>query len=174
MVDREDRFRGVALWCPLDGTRDVRSRDKGVLWVVPGSHRLPTAGWYRSRWHARPSFDHLQDAIRSRYSVPLALEPGHAVVWDQKLVHHSGPNQSDEPRHVLALCLRPSEARNVNIECDAQGWVTFYDVDDEYYLLDPPEGEVPFPVLRRLPLAPPPRVTVDDLEAARIGSSTSE
>ena len=163
MIAGEGRFRSVTLWCPIDELHDVAGRDRGMLRVVPGSHRLTVSQWCRARGHARSAYEDLPPEVLGELAVPIPLDPGEAVVYDHRLVHSSGPNRSDRPRRVLAIALRPSETVNVDVHCDEQGEVTVHAVDNEFFLRDEAAYGESYAVLASVPRRMPPAVRVDDI-----------
>jgi hypothetical protein len=91
LVD-ESRFTGINIWVPLVDL----TVENGALFVLPGSHRLfPT---YRSSTIPEffsPIMENLKD-----YLQPVLIPAGHAVFFDQSIVHFSPPNYSDSKRIV--------------------------------------------------------------------------
>ena len=171
MVDEEHRFSGATLWCPLVvGEPD----EYGMLRVVPRSHELSIGHWYRGLGHVKPVLEDVEGAIYDEFGVSLTPELGEAIVFDHRLLHYSLPNLTDGPRHVLALGLRPREASSVHVECDPDGYTNFYRVDDEFFIINPPVGQVAaagYPLLRRVRREEPGRVNLDQLERV-VGGST--
>ena len=166
MVDHEGRFRSVNVWCPLTLPAPGDDRERGMVRVVPGSTHLPTAGWYRARGgHVPSGLESSEDILYERVAEPVATELGEAIVLDHRLVHCSPPNESDEPRHILAVGLRPTESPSVHVECDDEGWVDFYTVDDEYFIRHPHVDMADYPRTRHLQRRPFTEVSAADLEA---------
>lgn len=91
LVD-ESRFTGINIWVPLV---DLNVKN-GALFVLPKSHRLfPT---YRSS--SIPEFfaSIMDDVID--FMVPVTIPAGHAVFFDQSIIHYSPPNYSKKRRIV--------------------------------------------------------------------------
>lgn len=102
LVD-ESEFTGVNIWCPLIDLTDKN----GLLYALPGSHRLyPT---YRGA-SVPTIYQNVYDEVR-KYSTPLYLKAGQAVVFDQSILHWSKPNLSTEIRPVTNIYLTNKEAR---------------------------------------------------------------
>lgn len=91
LVD-ESRFTGINIWVPLV---DLTVKN-GTLFVLPKSHRLfPT---YRGS--SIPEFfaSIMDDVID--FMIPVTIPAGHAVFFDQSIIHYSPPNYSDKRRIV--------------------------------------------------------------------------
>ena len=73
----------------------------GCIHVIPGSHRWPVGEWGAI---ARDDVDlsRLRD---------MPLEAGSAVLFHSNIVHGSGPNRSDRPRHTALYAYFPPTAR---------------------------------------------------------------
>lgn len=88
----ESRFTGINIWVPLCDL----TIENGALFVIPGSHRiLPT---YRSS-SIPEFFAPVMDEIID-YLQPVLIPAGHAVFFDQSIIHYSPPNYSDKIRIV--------------------------------------------------------------------------
>lgn len=170
MVADEGRFRSVNLWCPLNVPADAA--DMGTLRVIRGSTDLPTASWYRVEGGHIPSG--LEQVEESLYedSVPVATQPGEAIVLDHRLIHCSPPNLSDVPRQVLAIGLRPAEAASVHLECDASGRVTWREVDDQYFIDHPAVDLSRYPPTRSFKRIPGPEIGLQHLASLPEASGT--
>ena len=82
----------------------------GCIHVIPGSHRWPVGEWgaiARGEDAAQTDRDDV-DLSRLR-DVPL--EAGSAVLFHSNIVHGSGPNRSDRPRHTALYAYFPPTAR---------------------------------------------------------------
>ena len=96
----------VTVWCPLV---DV-DESNGTLQVVEGSHKImpeivtPTAP---------PFFDDFKDAIIEKYSKPIFLKAGEALVFDDKLIHWSDNNKSKSPRPAVVMACVPADVDTV-------------------------------------------------------------
>lgn len=135
LVD-EDRFRSLSIWCPLTDTDVVDGRDNGVLYLVPGSHRFVPS--LRAHDPGTFAFAGREQAIVERHGQGIAVRAGEAIVFDHRVVHFSMPNDSPEPRLVLALGLVPSEADLVHYRRTGEDTFDRYLIDDDYFVdLDP-------------------------------------
>ncbi|MBI3637452.1 MAG: phytanoyl-CoA dioxygenase family protein [Candidatus Rokubacteria bacterium] len=91
------------IWTALDPA----TRANGCMEIVPRSHR-----------HGRIGTGHMLSAEEeARYapagsSVFVELDPGEAIVFDNALLHRSGPNTSDIPRRAFTVCLLDAKSRH--------------------------------------------------------------
>lgn len=124
--------RTATAWCPI--TPQLDANDHGRLHVVPGSHLLgPDV-----RVNDTSQFAH-RDAERellASLGVAVPLEPGEAIVFDNRTVHYSFPNRTSVPRVVLAVGLRPQEAKMFHFQASPSSpdELEVYDIDEEYFV----------------------------------------
>ena len=128
----ETKYASYAFWIPL---ADVDTSN-GALHVVPGSHKFIT--------HLRGPFIHepfrdLSEVIKKKYSQPVNIKAGEALIWDHRLIHFSLPNISSEPRIAFTLILVPKDADvihcfggNTPTRCIDE--VEVFTVDSSFYL----------------------------------------
>jgi hypothetical protein len=131
LVD-ERAFRGVTVWLPLEETGLVDGRDNGMLRIVPGSHRF-------SRALRLPDVDHFQfaeheEAIVHRHGVGVPTRPGEALVFDNRVLHFSMPNETDRPRVVLSFGVRPREGACVHLRRSGPDTLDLFEIDDDFYI----------------------------------------
>ncbi len=131
LVD-ERSYRGVSVWAPLQPTGIIDGRDNGMLHVVPGSHRF--ADGARVRDIDQSVFSPHEDAILKRHGVGVPTRPGEAIIFDNRLIHYSMPNETDQPRVVVSLGMRPSEATCVLPRSDGAGRIDLYPVTDDSWI----------------------------------------
>jgi hypothetical protein len=144
-----------AVWVPLVDTGP--GLDNGPLAVVPGSHRLvrswrgtATPAWYES---GRDGF--------LAAAVSVEVPAGSAVVFDNRLLHHSPPNQTPAARPVLAGAFAPVGAQFVHVIGDGGSRGRVLEVDATFFRDHNPSG------LRAVrPEAPPAAPEVDLVEGA--------
>ena len=82
------------------------SRAAGCLRVIPGSHKAP-------RPHVRkddPRYSTIfrgeqadPDHVDESAAIELPMRPGEFVLFNEKMLHSSGPNETDQPRLGLAV-----------------------------------------------------------------------
>lgn len=102
LVD-ESEFTGINIWCPLV---DLNEKN-GLLYALPESHRFfPT---YRGA--SLPTiYKNVYEEVK-KYSTPLYLKAGEAVVFDQSILHWSKPNLSNNLRPVTNTYFTHKDAR---------------------------------------------------------------
>ncbi|HEV2865232.1 MAG TPA: phytanoyl-CoA dioxygenase family protein [Allosphingosinicella sp.] len=99
------------VWCPLVKVHE----GNGTLAVLPGSQILPNVETPQvPRFYAPYG-----DALKKR-CVKFDLQPGQAVIYDNRLLHWSTTNRSDAPRPVLRASAVPAEARIVFYRLDSE------------------------------------------------------
>lgn len=130
LVD-ERKYRGVKIWIPLGPTGVEDGRDNGMLHVVPGSHRFLDEP--RTRDVDDFSFAAHEELIINRHGVGIPTRAGEAIVFDDRLIHYSMPNETTEPRVVVALGMRPTEAACVMLRSRGDD-IEMYEIDQERYL----------------------------------------
>ncbi len=128
----ETKYASYAFWIPLS---DVGVTN-GALHVVPGSHKFIT--------HLRGPFVHepfreLSEEIKKKYSQPVNLKAGEALIWDHRLIHYSLPNLSNQPRIAFTLILVPENVEVIhcfgkNNPSKSIDEVEVFDVDTTFYL----------------------------------------
>ncbi|HWB64697.1 MAG TPA: phytanoyl-CoA dioxygenase family protein [Chitinophagales bacterium] len=96
----ETQHTSYALWIP---TEDVDANN-GALHVVKGSHKIITA--LRGP-HVHEPFRNISAVLKEKYSFPVNLKAGEALVWDHRLVHFSNPNTSNKARVAFTLIMVP-------------------------------------------------------------------
>lgn len=127
MVD-ETRYRSGVVWLALGDTTAAN----GGLYVVPGTNRLdvPIQGRVgHSPFDAPP----VREAIRSR-TVQADVPIGHAAIWDNRLLHGSGPNKGTEWRIAAALGFKPRAAQLYYHHRTADGTTHRYAIEREFFL----------------------------------------
>jgi hypothetical protein len=161
LVD-ERHFRGVTIWIPLGDTGPVDGIDNGMLRFVPGSHRFSSA--LRVTDVDRSQVAGHEEAIL-RHGVGMPSTAGQALVFDNRVIHYSMPNETDEPRVVLSFGVRPREGACTLMRADDDGTVRIYEIDDDFYIdVLPAENH----------LYEPPAPPIATIEQGEIGWSTQE
>lgn len=91
-----DRDPLVTTWVALDPA----TRANGCVEVVPGTHRLGLLTTFGSTLTPEDAERHCPaDAV-----LPLEVEPGHALLLHNWLIHRSGINPSPVPRRAFSAC----------------------------------------------------------------------
>ena len=129
MVD-EDHFRGINIWIPLVDT----DLDNGALRVLPRSHRALD--------HLRCSPCNPAAFVSHENEVPLdelellPLRRGQAVVFDQGVLHGSGPNRSSSARPAVTVAYAPAEAPllHLHVVDPTSGMIDVYEADRSFFV----------------------------------------
>lgn len=125
----ETKYASYAFWIPLS---DVGATN-GALHVVPGSHKFITH--LRGPFIYEP-FKELSEEIKKKYSQPVNLKAGEALIWDHRLIHYSLPNLSDQPRIAFTLILVPEEAEVIHcfsLDEEKGRIINKYSVDTDFF-----------------------------------------
>lgn len=161
MVD-ESRYRSGLIWLALD---DTSARNGGLL-AVPGTNRLDVP--YRGK-DVHFGFDTAPVQARiDAQTVAVDVTIGHAAVWDNRLLHGSGPNTADDWRIVAALGFKPRQGQLYHYRLMPDGVTHRFAVEREFFLdYEPflPNEVIDGPhVLADEPFAPSTwELTADDL-----------
>lgn len=96
--------RALHFWCPLNDVDEVT----GCLRVVPGSHRIvsPPCPLFPTDYDT--GFQSVLDLLESELAVPVPTPAGAAVIYDERLLHGSGPNRSSHSRIAINCALIPA------------------------------------------------------------------
>jgi hypothetical protein len=99
----ESQYTAINVWIPLVDTNKMN----GALRVVKGSHKFEIP--YRGRNIEGP-FWKLNSFIRLFFSDILEVKKGHAVLFDERLIHGSFQNYSEKERVAISNVMIPQEA----------------------------------------------------------------
>ena len=100
MFEPQDRCLGV--WIPLDPV----DADNGTLEIVPRSHEMgvrPHGARQGINFGAFAAEGVEGDTSFHERAVPVELEPGDCLLFNTRLLHRSGGNQTDRHRRVITL-----------------------------------------------------------------------
>jgi polysaccharide pyruvyl transferase WcaK-like protein len=100
-----DRDPLVTLWVALDPA----TRANGCMEIVPGTHRLGLLSLYGSTVEEEDVQRHCPPALVQ----PLEVEPGHAVLLHNWLIHRSGLNPSPVPRRAFTACYMDGRTQSI-------------------------------------------------------------
>lgn len=128
----EHKFSPLNLWIPLV---DV-DEEKGCLGVIEKSHHFFTP--YRSISFPAP-FDHIQSTVK-QYLQPVRMKAGEALIFDNRVLHHSYKNLSGKTRVAVVCGLFPKEAELITChksEYKCGGEVELIAHDDDFLLKHP-------------------------------------
>lgn len=120
----------LTIWCPLHDT----DAENGTLRMVPGSHKIvPDIATPQEP----PFFHQFEDELIENHLVPVPMEAGHALVFDDTLLHWSSENNSDSPRRAVQIELVPRDVPAVLYHLDTYGpepqW-ELYEVDGDFFI----------------------------------------
>ncbi|MSO93075.1 MAG: phytanoyl-CoA dioxygenase family protein [Rhodospirillales bacterium] len=105
------RYEPAALTCLFAFTE--LTKENGCLEVIPGSHKnglLPHAT-KTSPDNYLSQGQHISVPVDEAKAVAVELEPGHAMIFDQRLIHGSGVNRSKKKRIACFADFCPPHAR---------------------------------------------------------------
>jgi polysaccharide pyruvyl transferase WcaK-like protein len=100
-----DRDPLVTIWVALDPATQAN----GCMEVVRGSHRL---GLLSSMGSTVAEEDVARHCLPERVQ-PLEVEPGHAVLLHNWLIHRSGVNPSSTPRRAFTTCYMDGRTQSI-------------------------------------------------------------
>lgn len=128
MVD-EERFRSVAVWCPLVDTDE----QNGALRVLPGSQRVLD---HLRCSPANPAAIIAEETLLAVEELQLVpARAGQAIIFDNAVLHGSGPNRSGAPRPAITLACKPVEAQLLHhyVADPASTEVERFEVDADFF-----------------------------------------
>jgi beta-hydroxylase len=131
-IDERTGDSTYAVWVALD---DVTGHN-GQLRVLRGSHHLPSG--LRGTNLISPWLEH-RKVIDDRL-VAVPVEAGECVVFNNRLVHASFPNHTEQPRLAAAVGMRPAHApltyfRRIDDTTAAQ-----FEIDESFFTTTTPQG----------------------------------
>ncbi len=101
-TNEPDNFT-VTIWIPLQPV----DRRNGTMEVVPHSHcKFETV---RGINLGNP-FLNISKEIVEHDLIPLNMQAGEAAIFDDGLLHYTGPNRTDSPREAVQLVIKPASA----------------------------------------------------------------
>lgn len=106
----EFSYSPLSVWIPLQDT----NLENGTLCVIPKTHSFFHP--YRGISFSSP-FKNYENLLR-RYLVPINLKAGDIFLFDNRLVHYSHLNNSDNPRVVVMSGIFPTEAEIISVYKD--------------------------------------------------------
>jgi len=124
-IVEEDKFASMTIWVPLVDTNETN----GALRVLPGSHKFSET----LRSPTLPgSFQQLGDALFDA-TLPLCINVGDAVIFNQALIHTSDANRSGSERLVATYGLVHKEAQ-LSFYHYEDGVVDQYAIPDDFFI----------------------------------------
>ncbi|WP_367389503.1 phytanoyl-CoA dioxygenase family protein [Lewinella sp. LCG006] len=143
----EEQHRSFNTWIPLV---DV-AKENGAVEILPGSHRkLPT---FRGA-NLPNAFDEVRPLVWSAMEV-LEMKAGQALIYDHRLVHGSGPNQSEALRLAVVFGVIHRQAP-MRYYYQQDGKINEYACSPAFYLEgNPGAGPADLELLRQLEVQTP-------------------
>jgi ectoine hydroxylase-related dioxygenase (phytanoyl-CoA dioxygenase family) len=120
-------FTSATVWCALEDTDE----QNGTLGMVRGSHR--NVDFVRAVNHR----DHERCAALAADTGDHTLVPlraGQAIIMDNRTVHFSPPNSTDQIRMAAACVVAPAEAPLYHYWLDPDDGLVQIEVEREFYL----------------------------------------
>jgi hypothetical protein len=123
IVDEQVYF-SYNVWLPLVDT----SIENGTLMVLPKSHELlkNTRGL-----NIPSSFEQVNEDVW-KYLVPINMRAGEALVYDHRMLHASGLNQTETPRLVIVYGIIPENA-TMRYYFGRENLIEEYECSPEFY-----------------------------------------
>jgi hypothetical protein len=126
----ETKFSPISLWIPLQDT-DITN---GCLFVIPKSHNIVFP--YRGI-SFKSIFSSIEDTLKP-YLVPIELKAGDILAFDNRLIHYSHLNQSNNDRIIAMSGIFPKNAEfqmcYKNEENNPFSPIEIYKQSDDYLL----------------------------------------
>ena len=122
----EEQYRSFNIWVPLVNL----SEKNGVIKVIPGSHT-----WlknYRSA-NIHSAFSKVNDSVW-KILTPLYMNAGEALIYDHRLIHASGSNNSDEIRLAAVYGIIPKGAQMFYYHKANDETVEVFESNPEFFL----------------------------------------
>jgi phytanoyl-CoA hydroxylase len=95
----------ITVWIPLvDATHE-----NGCLHIKPGTHKKPLLKWHQES-HTGTGYTALrEDQLGNRETVALPVKAGSAILFNDRCLHMSTPNHSEEVRWSVDLRYQPTD-----------------------------------------------------------------
>jgi hypothetical protein len=125
----EMTYSPLSVWIPLQDT----TIENGCLAVIPQSFKLFSP--YRGISFPEP-FQNIKEEIR-HYLQPIELKAGDVLLFDNRLVHYSPPNNSCQDRVVVMSGIFPKNAQVISCYKDINSKnneIEIYEQNEEYLL----------------------------------------
>ncbi len=122
----ERQYRSFNIWAPLV---DVSPRN-GTLLIEPGSHL-----WDFNYRSANLPFAYPEkEKDLWTQMLPLKMKAGEALIYDHRLIHASGANNTDEIRLVCVFGIIPNGAQMYYYHKNDEGDVEVYESNPDFFL----------------------------------------
>lgn len=125
----ESKYASLSLWIPLEDA----TVENGTVHAIRGSHRLmPT---FRGGTLLSP-FENVSDYAITQME-PFPVKAGHALLFDQSIIHYSPPNQTGnlQIRAISSIVPADAEVQLVYKDPEDPGSpLRFYAAEDKFHL----------------------------------------
>lgn len=122
----EHQYRSFNIWVPLVDLHD----DNGVILILPNSHLWLES--YRSA-NIPSAYTPVYDVLWKKMQ-PLYMKAGEALIYDHRLVHASGPNNTDQIRLAAVYGIIPKEARMRYYHKADENTIEEFESNPEFFL----------------------------------------
>lgn len=131
----EEKFTSLSIWTPLQDTNEVN----GTLHFKPRSHGRFEKFRNGDIWWPPLS---ITQRIEDYGMVPVNVDVGEVLIFDDSLVHGSPANHSDTDRLIFHCLAIPNAASAIYCK-KMDGKVELIEVDDRYWQFSRPGKPVP-------------------------------
>lgn len=95
----------ITVWIPLVDS----NLENGCLHIWPRTHRAEVLSWHADT-HTGTGYTELDDEhVKDAYAVPLPLEAGGAILFNDRCIHMSTPNNTRTVRWSVDLRYQPTD-----------------------------------------------------------------
>ena len=127
----ESKYASYTVWIPMQDT----TIENGTLCVIPGSHKIFDHPRSSPTPQSRSLIaNHISTLFP--YVQPVPLKAGQALIFDNRTVHASTPNVSDQPRLIVGIGVTQKEAPlwHYYQSPEAPDTLHHYEVDEEFFI----------------------------------------
>jgi hypothetical protein len=122
----ESQFRSFNIWVPLVDLHE----HNGAIQIIPGSHLWDLT--FRSG-NIPFAYQDQIDKINTQLQ-PLYMKKGEALIYDHRLIHASGTNETDEIRLAAVFGIIPDEAEMRYYHQKDRETIEVYESNKEFFL----------------------------------------
>ncbi len=134
-ITDEQKFTSVSFWLPLQDT----GFENGTICLVPGSQTSFVN--YRNTHINWPYVNSFKEGAALGYFIPINVKAGELLILDDRLIHYTPINKSNNERWVMHALWAPAESPIWF--CDPKkDEVNIYQVNDDFWQFHLP-GEFP-------------------------------
>ncbi len=119
----------MTIWCPLVDT----NTENGAIHLLPGSNKI----FKEIQAPKVPCYFHdFREDIVEGWLQPIPTQAGHALLWDNHMIHWSGDNHTNNQRIAVQITCIPVSSQPVYFYYDEQKPDRFelIDADQEFWL----------------------------------------